>query len=148
MRSHGLNHAQAVRASVNVHAVCEEHLDHVRVLLRHGPHERGLTARAPRFHARALVDQHFDNDGIAGAGGNQERRLAREERQVRIRAGGQQPPNHRLAAVLRGEPERRRAQIVAQSAIVGFQGFQHLGAQRVRRLRSFITQREVAGFTL
>ena len=49
---------------------------------------------------------------MAGARGDHERRLAGEQRGVRIGAGRQQPPDHRLAAVLAGGPERRHAEIV------------------------------------
>ena len=81
VRRHGHHLAPDLRARVHVGAVREQHLDDVRMLLRDGPHQRRLAARAARVDVGALREQLLDDVGVARARGDHQRRLAGEQRQ-------------------------------------------------------------------
>jgi hypothetical protein len=112
---------------VDVGAAGQKDLDDIRMLLRHGPHQRGLSTRSARVYVCTLVDQSRDDVRVAGAGGDHQRRLAAEEREIRIRPGLQKPSDHGRAAVQARIPERRRAEIV---------GRVHIGARANQQIRT------------
>ena len=90
-----------VRPRVDVGTVRDEHLDDVGMLLRDGPHQRGLPARRADVDLGALRQQLFDDLGVARVraatiSGVSPASSARFGFGARL----QQPPNHRRAAVL------------------------------------------------
>ena len=65
---------------VEIGVVRQQHLHHFGMLLRYGPHQRRLAARAVRIRIRALREQLFDDVGIARARSHHHRRFARQQR--------------------------------------------------------------------
>ena len=113
VRRHGHHLAPDLRAGVDVGAVREQHLDDVGMLLRRpptsAPSGRARRARSRWRLSRAAVRRRRDcRSGRRPSRGVSPSRSA----SVRIRAGLQQPADHRRAAVQAGGPERRGAEIV------------------------------------
>ena len=110
----GVHHPRAHRrAGLDLRPVAHEDGGDVVVTLRHRPHQRGLAARPlGRVHVGPGGDEGPHAVRGAGPGRGHDRRLALRQRRVRVRAGREEPLDHRRAAVLGREPEGGRAELV------------------------------------
>jgi hypothetical protein len=112
VRRHGHHLAPGIAARVDVCSADQKTLHHIGVLLCDSPHQRRLSARAACIRIRPLREQCVDDSCFTGARRRHQRRFAREQCEVWIRAGSEQPLHDRLAAVQAGRPQRRDTEIV------------------------------------
>ena len=111
VRRHGHDLTPLCRAQRDVGAVGDQDSDDVWMLLRHCPHQRGLASGTARVDVGALVQQRSDDVRLAGLCGDHQRGLTGKQRQIGFGPGGEQTRDHLVAAVLRGKPERRDAEV-------------------------------------
>ncbi len=124
----------------------QQHLHHFGVLLRYGPHQRRLAARAVRIrHSRPCASSCSTTSGeperaatISGVSPDSSARFG-------FAPAVQQPPHHGRASVLAGRPQRRHAQIVGR-VYFGARANQQVGAFEVVMIAGPMQRRGAIGF--
>jgi hypothetical protein len=95
-------------ARLNVGAGLDERANDRGVSVRHGPHQGGLPVRELlRADVGAAADERLDHRHVAGARRGHQRRLAAGQLDVRVGARANQDFDHRRAAVLACQCQRR-----------------------------------------
>ena len=106
----------AVRLEVRIHL--DQYLHDLRVLLRSGPHQRGLILSwLFGVHIGAMNEQHANRVGAAGPGARHQWRLARSDRRVWAGTRFQKQINELSASVRARLRERRHPKIVRRIGI-------------------------------
>ena len=103
---------------MEISAAVEQQLDHRRMTLGHGPHQRRLVlGRLSSVHLGPTGHQRPHGRDAPGAGTAHQQRLARADRGGRVGAGCQQHLDHRRVRVLARQVQRCHTELVRHTGI-------------------------------